>query len=319
MPFDALTSRTDAAALMPEDVSRDIIRSAPKASIALSLMKRVNMSRKQQRMPVLSALAQAYWVSGDTGLKQTTKEAWANKFLVAEELATIVPIPNAVLDDSDYPLWDEVKPDCIEAAGALIDAAALFGVGRPTTWPTSLVEGATAAGNQVVRGATAGRDIAGDLNATMRMVAADGHPVNGIASDSLLEYDVQDQRDSQGRPIFSTSLTDGVQRRALYGRPFQFLDTGSWDASEADAITGDWTQAIIGVRQDITFTVHTEGVITDDAGAVVLNLMQQDSAALRMVMRVGFQVANPVSRRTAAADPATRYPFSVLRPAGWTP
>lgn len=318
MPFNSLTDRTDAQALMPEEVSRDIIRQAPRASIALSRMRRVNMSRKQTRTPVLSALAQAYWVSGDTGLKQTTKESWANKYLVAEELAAIVPIPNAVLDDSDYPLWDEIKPDLTEAAGALIDSAVLFGVGRPSTFDPSLVEGADAAGNEVVRGAVAGRDVGGDLNATMRLVAGDGFPVNGIAADSLLEFDVQDLRDANGRPVYSSSMSDaGGVARGLYGRPFNFLDNGAWDATKADAIVGDWTQAIIGVRQDVTFTVHTEGVISDDLGNIVLNLMQQDSAALRMVMRVGFQTANPISRRTAAAPAGSVYPFGVLRPAGF--
>ena len=58
------------------------------------------MSTSQQRMPVLSVLPESYWVQGDTGLKQTTSAAWEGVFLNAEELASITPIPEAVLNDS---------------------------------------------------------------------------------------------------------------------------------------------------------------------------------------------------------------------------
>ena len=35
------------------------------------------MSAKFKKQPVLSALPVAYFVNGDTGLKQTTEAAWA--------------------------------------------------------------------------------------------------------------------------------------------------------------------------------------------------------------------------------------------------
>lgn len=317
MAVNDLITRSDAQALMPEEVSADIIRSLPQSSLAMSRFRTVRMSRKQTRMPVLTALAQAYFISGDTGLKQTTKEAWGNKVLEAEEIAVIVPIPQAVLDDTDYDLWEEIKPDLIEAAGALVDSAVLFGTGKPSSWGTAIVPGAVTAGNTLTRGSVADRNVAGDINALMRLVASDGHPVNGFAGDALFEYDLQGLVDAQNRPIFIDGLQGGAAGRGLYGRPFTYLNNGAWNSAQADLIAGDWTQAILGVRQDITFSIHTEGVITDGAGAVVLNLMQQDSAALRMVLRVGYQVANPITRRTAGAAEATRWPFAALRPVGF--
>ena len=320
MAVTDLISRADAQQLMPEDVARDIIKGAPQSSLALTRMRRVNMSRKVQRQPVLSALSQAYFVNGDTGLKQTTKNAWAGKELVAEEVAAIIPVPIAVLEDSDYDLWAEVKPDLIEAAGQLIDQAVLFGIGRPSTWAEGIVPASAAAGNTVVRGAVTTGNQTGldsDVIRTMRLVAADGHPVTGFAADALMEYDLLGLRDTQGRPVFTSSLQDGASGAGLYGRPFSYLNNGGWVPAQADLIAGDWSQAIIGIRQDITWSIHTEGVISDASGNVVLNLMQQDSAALRMVMRLGFQVANPISRRSAAVAAANRYPFATLRPAGF--
>ena len=105
MPFNEQITRINAQALMPEQVADAIITATVEASAALSLFPRVEMSRAQVRIPVISALPTAYFVQGDTGLKQTSRQEWANKFLIAEELAVIVPIPEAVLEDSGFPVW----------------------------------------------------------------------------------------------------------------------------------------------------------------------------------------------------------------------
>jgi hypothetical protein len=109
VPTNNIISRADAGALMPEQVSNEMLTNlADKAqgSAARKLFRSVPVSRGQVRFPVLSALPIAYWVTGDTGLKQTTEVNWANKFLNIEELAVIVPIPESVLDDAGTPIWD---------------------------------------------------------------------------------------------------------------------------------------------------------------------------------------------------------------------
>ena len=84
MPFNSVISRTDAAALIPEDVSGAILQDVAGSNPLMQLARRLpNMSRAQQRMPVMSALASAYFVTGDTGLKQTSEVAWENKYIDA--------------------------------------------------------------------------------------------------------------------------------------------------------------------------------------------------------------------------------------------
>ena len=126
MPFNNVISRNDAAALIPPEVSAEIIKSLAATNPLLTMARRLpNMSRATRTMPVMSALATAYFVNGDTGLKQTTELNWAGVNIHAEELAAIVPIPEAVLDDADYDIWGEVRPAIEEALGVAIAQAAI--------------------------------------------------------------------------------------------------------------------------------------------------------------------------------------------------
>ena len=310
--YDSIIDRSDVGALIPEDVSRTIIQGLPAASVALSSFRRATMSRAQQRLPVLSVLPVAYWVDGDTGLKQTTEQNWANKYLDARELAVIVPIPQAVLDDVDFDIWGEVRPRLVEAFGAKIDAAALFGNDKPSGWPDSIVEAAVDAGNVVTVG-DSGIDIAGDVNLVMGKVEEDGFDVSGFWARRGMKASFRGLRDDNGQPIFQPSLTAGTPG-TLYGESILYPSNGAWDATQADLIAGDTSAAILAVRQDISYKILTEAVISDADGKVVLNLAQQDAVAMRAVMRVAFQVANPISLQ--APTEATRFPFAVLAPAG---
>jgi HK97 family phage major capsid protein len=317
MAYTGLTDRTDAGPLIPEDVARAIIQGLPAESVALANFRRATMSRAQQRMPVLSVLPTAYWV-GEAARKQTTEQNWDNLYLDARELAVIVPIPEAVLDDSDYDIWGEIRPRLIEAFGAKIDAAALFGTDSPSGWPDSIVEQAVTAGNERTIGDAAvysnatTPDFSVEVSETMALVEDDGFDVNAFWGRRNLRARLRGLRDDTGQPIFQPSLQAGTPA-TLYGEALTFVSNGSWDPAEA-LICGDRSAAIIAVRQDISYKIFTEGVISDDSGVVVLNLMQQDAVALRATMRVAYQVANAINLENTNAS--TRFPFAVLHEAG---
>jgi hypothetical protein len=74
------------------------------------------------------------------------------------------------------------------------------------------------------------------------------------------------------------------------------------------AVVGDYSMAVVGVRQDLTYKLLDQAIITDDTGAIVYNLPQQDMLALRVVARFGFAIAKPVSRN--APEAASRSPCS---------
>ena len=317
MPYNSLVSRTDATALIPEEASRMIMKNVAEQSAVMRLAKRLaNMSRAQYRMPVSSALATAYFVSGDTGLKQTTEYNWENKYIYAEEVAAIVPIPEAVLDDADFDIWGEVRESVEEAFGIAIDAAVLYGTNIPATWTTALgaagIIAVSTAASQVVSlasyddiyGAMLGQTAGGDPG-VFGLLEADGFEATGTIAPLATKGLLRNCRDSDGNPIFPVN-SDITQ---LLGTPIVYPRNGAI-SSTYHAISGQWDQLVYSVRQDMTWKILDQAVIQDSGGNIVYNLAQQDMVALRAVMRLGFALPNPINRIQETA--ASRCAFAAL-------
>ena len=316
-----IIDRSALSGLIPEPVTREIMQGAIAESAVLRMGRRLaNMSSKTQTINVLDALPSAYFVNGEaTGdgagdaFKQTTKMAWDKKKLYAEEIAVIVPIPEAALDDADYDIWGEVKPRLTEAFGKVIDAAILFGTNKPSTWRTGVVPAAVAAGN----GVPISSDIFGDImgeNGLISKVELDGFNPNGVMSAIQMRGKLRGLKDTTGQPIFKSDM-QGSTRYGLDGMDMYFPMNGAFDPSQAQMIVGDWSQLVYAIRQDMTFKIFTEGVIQDPTTkAITYNLMQNDMVALRAVMRLGWEIANPVNAyNVGKADP---FPFSVYGKGG---
>jgi HK97 family phage major capsid protein len=313
--YSNVISRTDSAALVPEVVSDEILGGLMNQSAALQMMRQIRMSTNQTRMPVLAALPTAYFVSGDTGLKQTTEANWSNKYLNVEELAAIVPIPEAVLDDTAFDVWGAVRPLLENAIARTLDAAVLFGTNKPASWPNAIVTDAIAASNTVTRGtnAAAAGGIVGDFSDAFGLVEADGFDVNGVAADVPYKGLLRQARATTGESLLGFGE---VTTTSVFGEDVRYPARGLWPTRNAsgstEAILGDWTQAILGIRQDITYKLLDQAIIQDNTGAIQFNLAQQDMVALRVVFRCAFQTANTINYDNSASD-GSRYPFSVIR------
>lgn len=297
--------------LLPPKVAGDIIKALPEQSFMMSNARKVTLSSSTTRQPVLSVKPTAYWVSGDYGLKQSSSQEWSHVDLVPEELAVIIPISENYISDlrngAGIDIIAEMKPEIAESLGRLVDQAAMWGVNKPASWTSNpIYQGCLQAGNYKVATADLAKDVA-DVN---KLVAQDGFPVNGFASAPGFMWELVGLRSSgSGDPIFQPDLT-GEPGGKLYGYPFREVLNGSFDTSEAKLIAGDWSKAIIGIREDISVKLFDQGVLADDSGNVVFSAMQSDAVALRVVLRIAFATANPV---TALNSTSSRYPFGVLQ------
>jgi HK97 family phage major capsid protein len=312
--YNNLISRSNAQALIPEVVSNRIQGLVTEQSAALSLFPHIPMGTAQTRMPILTALPTAAFVSPtDTGLKQTSQATWSNKFLNAEEIATIVPVPQAVLDDVEYDMWGALEPLIAEAIGRTLDAAIFFGTNKPSTWGTDIASGAagvTGGANTVTLGAAsqATGGVATDVSNLMSKIEVEGFDPNGLVVDRVTRAKLRNARDTTGQKL----LDVGANGESIEGLPIKYAMRGLWPSGTGTVagFVGDFSQGMLGIRQDITMKLLDQAVITDASGLVVYNLPQQDMVALRVVARYAWEVANTINRSQTTA--ANRFPFGTL-------
>lgn len=321
MPFNSLISRTDASALIPEEVSDAILKEIAGGNPLLTMATRLpNMSRAQQRLPVMSSLPTAYFVTGDNSLKQTSESAWTNKYIDAEELAVIVPIPSAVLDDAAYDIWGQVQPQLVKAFQLAIAQAVLFGTNIPATWTVNLggaglYAAANTAGHVISLAdyadsyeAIFGQTAAG-VDGIYMLVEADGYMVNGNLAHPVMKGILRNTRAIGGEGLFKLSMQDPT-RYELDGTALTFATDGSIPVATAYMVSGEFNQLVYSIRQDISYKLLDQAVIQDGSGNIVYNLAQQDMIAMRAVMRLGFALPNPTNWMNQDAD--TRFPFAFL-------
>jgi HK97 family phage major capsid protein len=313
-------TRADALALISEQDMGELWQDAAKQSLALQTFRKVRMTKQQAKVRVLDALPAApgggAWIDGDTGRKPTLDMGWANKFLQAEEIAGIVPIPENVLDDADMDIWGEVRPRIAEYVGYHLDLAVFLGINAPSSFGDSLYEGAVAAGNVLdlstylgLGTQAQGYDIGGAFSELIGLVEDDGFSANTIWTKRSVKRRMQNLRDGNGNLIYSESLRNNETVPQIWGVDTYMADNNSLAAdANLNAICGDRSRAVLGIRQDIEFKFLDQATLTDGNGNVLVSLAEQDMVALRFKMRAGFTVADPMTWEGGAGA----YPFSVL-------
>ena len=270
-----------------------------------------NMTSKQTRIPVLSMLPLAYWVNGDTGYKQTSRQAWENVYLTAGELAVIVPIPEAVLADAEFDILGEVTPRVNEAIGLRVDQAILFGINRPAEWQNDII--------------TVARQAATTFPAASAMIPC------WAKTDCLPRWRMQatpwtalwlpwvpKRPCAASRTPTATPCTRAICR-APPPMPWtarDLLRRRQLDTSVARMVAGNFKQLVYAIRQDVDVKILDQAVIQDPSTkAIIFNLAQQDMIALRVTFRMGWAMPNPATRMNenrvnvpfAYIDAATAY------------
>lgn len=321
-----MVTRAQSTALIDEDVAKDIIKGVTNKSAAMALMRHVPMKQSQKRLPIIEILPDgSEFLSGDTSLKPVSSMSWTNKYLDARSIATIVYLPEDVVDDikdgGQGDIWAQIKPQLEDDIARKLDNAIFFGILKPSAWATDIETAAVAAGNTVNIGA--GADIFADINTAMMTVEADGYDVNGFWARQQFKGSIRNERDANrgflypptGPANTGAANYDSALQGNLFGQKLVFSKAGlsgfATGATNPHVIMGDWSQALLGIRKDLQWKVLDQATLYNADGTVRIALPQQDSVAIRVVGRFAFQVPNPINRMQETE--ASRYPFAVVR------
>jgi hypothetical protein len=245
---------------------------------------RVPVGRKQVRFPVLSALPVAYWVTGDTGQKQTTEINWDNKYLNIEEIAAIVPIPENVVDDSDVPIWEQVH--AAARAGRRPDARRrrVLRRQRAGSFPTNVVAAAPRREHVAIgtNNAAAGGIVGDQSDCSRQDRGRRLRPVSGVANRVAPRQGPPGAQHAgraarRGRHHRDTVEIDGVTLHVPDARP---VADRIRDGARRSCTTPPSSSS--ASARTSPSRCSTEAVIQDNTGAIVYNLAQQDMVALRL-------------------------------------
>ena len=285
-------TRAEVASLIGEEYGGQVIKAATQGSTALAAFPTVNMGTKTAHMPVLATIPEAQWVgdTDNTGTKPTAQATWADKTLVAEEVAVIIPIHENTVDDATEDILEQIADLGGQALGKALDAAVFFGTNKPASWTSLDLQAAAVAASQtvaVVDGAANTSDVYGATLQVAGMIADAGFDPTTVLAKRALAFQLANLRNSNGDPV----LTDN----GLRGFDTFWSRNGAWQPTEATILLADPNTVRIGVRQDVTVK------FLDQATVGGINLAEKDMVALRFKARFAYVLGNPATPETGVA------------------
>ena len=161
----------------------------------------------------------------------------------------------------------------------MLDGAILWGTNAPPGFPAGGI--AAAAGT-----AETGTDALTAIDKALTVIETDGLVPNGIASSAAIGAALRQAYKQVA------ALPGEAPSQQVYGIPVAV--TSPWDSSKGDAIVGDWSQLLIGVREDINFDISNDGVLADPDGVIQISAFQDDQTLIRVVFRAGCVLAKPL-------------------------
>jgi HK97 family phage major capsid protein len=283
--------------LIPREVADQAIAAAEQQSVCLALGNVIRMPAGLESVPCVSVSPQVDFVTPTMGgRKPATTIEWTSEQLQPVEIAGTLAIPDAYVADAGYPVWSSVQSELAKGIAKVLDQAILFGTGAPPEFPTG---GIAALAGAAQTGTSAEEAIDKALGA----VEAQGVRPSGIAAGLAISSEL---RKAQIASSMGPVVTDTAP--VLFGLPLQ--TTVYWDSAAGDALVGDWGMLLVGVRQDITYDLSTDGVLVDGAGAIQVSAFQDDMTLMRVHVRVACAIAQPAGQ---AGTPVVPFAF-----ADWT-
>ena len=292
----AVLTRTNQALAIPSEKQYDVVANVYDSSAVLQLADVRQMRAAVEDVITAGSFTFPAGMSNvaEAAAKPQADGTLGSYQLVAQKMAVFVIVSDELLAESAIDIIEYYQDALTQQFAKLIDVHALAGGGPFGT--ENLGAAATAAGGAHVQ--VLGGTIAAPTNVHIAVrdaigaIETDDQAPNGALLARALKAVLRAANDSQNRPLMMESITQDMPDQ-LYGEPAYFLGRGAFPTSAANSlrgVVGDFSQYVIGIRDELSFSLHSEGSLTTAAGGVAVNLLEQNLTALRAEMRLGAKV-----------------------------
>lgn len=248
--------------LLPATITGPIFDQAVEESAVMSLARRVPLSMTAQTaIPVSMDVPTAGWVA-EGGVKPVGNGAVGIKTMTGKKVALLVPVSNEIARTNAAGLYAQLRQDLPTAIARAFDHAAIHGVDLRTGGAGPFSDYLKKGVASVELGTTAqgSGGMYADLVTGEKRVVDAGYDFSGFAADPRLKPTLKLTTDTQGRPLWVDSPTDGRLAGNLIGYP-AFYNRG---VSGAYRRQGNRVQVITinGTPTGGTFTISYGGQTT---------------------------------------------------------
>jgi HK97 family phage major capsid protein len=270
---------------LPNEISSEILQKTQEASAVMQLARQIALPGRGLTIPVITGDPEATWVD-ETDPKPVSNPGMSTKIMQAYKLAVIVPFSDEFQRDMRS-LYDALIARLPGALALKFDNTVFHGAAPGSNFDTLAGVGAKSISGT-------GNSIYNALVASDTDIAVAGGILNGFALSPQGKGELLSAVDSNKRPLFINSVTEGAIPR-LIGAPVYYskavYKTGDQSTEDVIGFAGDWTQAMYGTVDGIKIDMSNQATLTVGTGddAQTINLWQRNMFAVRAEIEVGFR------------------------------
>jgi hypothetical protein len=281
--------------LLPRGVAADFISMIEETSVALQLGRVLRMAAASESIPLVAFRPSAKWVTPAYGGRKPVSEIkWTAVEIKAEEIASVVGVPNAWIRDAQFDVEGQVERSLAGAVAYAIDEAILFGNDAPASFP--------AGGVMAFADTVSGDNPLDAVSNGFADIEGKGVIPDGIGAGAAIGTALRAAYTEAG-------ALPGVRPAAtLWGVPVH--QSLVFTNADADAIVGGWQYLAIGIREDVTFGRSNDGVLLDDSGEIIASAFQDNLTLIKIYARLGCAVGMPARALPGEAEP--QKPFAAV-------
>lgn len=293
---DLSRGTTNAADLLPKEISAEIWSDAQEQSAVMQLATPIRVPGSGLTIPIITGDATADWVA-ETGSKPVSRATLGKKVLTPYKLAVIETFSDEFRRDLPG-VYAELRRRLPGAIAKKFDST-VFGTTAPGSGFDTL-GGATAVpigphATDVKKNTYSG------LVKAYTDIAAAGGTLDGWALSSQAKGLLLGQVDSTGRPLLFNDIQAGSPVGSLLGESVYY--TQGVNNGSTIGFAGDWSSAYYGTVEGIKVDISNQASIVDGTVEVatgvnipnVINLWQQNMFAVLVEVEIGF-IARDVAR-----------------------